>query len=474
MLVTVPLQLIPAIFMVAIFVPMAVSVYFFNPWAMANRLFALLLLFFFAWSVTGAAYLYFTLPPAVWVAAQMAAGVWIGPVFWFFARYLVSDDFKPTPKDWFTLLPAAYITVLSAVRILHPEAARIFAQKVSVEGFTLVRKSDIHYLAYTLSIFGGGFAGLALILRGYFLKTDREVRSRLLNVFLAFVGIAVLLFVFNSVANLLGYPLNPNISIGGLTVTILWTARTLARDKLWNTERLLQLLEDKHSELETEKRKTDDLLLNILPEPVARELKRTGRVEPAFFESVTVVFTDFAGFSKFTPTVTPQELVNELDFYFSAFDDIIGRYSLEKLKTIGDSYMFAAGIPLESENHAVDALKAALDIKAFMDDCAVKLASTGNEPWSLRIGVHSGPIVAGVIGRKKMIYDTWGDTVNLASRMESLCEPGKINVSRATRDLAGGAFDFEPRGFIPVKNVGPTEMFFAFEKQTSRASDVLD
>jgi|JI10StandDraft_1071094.scaffolds.fasta_scaffold07925_7 PAS domain S-box-containing protein len=213
-------------------------------------------------------------------------------------------------------------------------------------------------------------------------------------------------------------------------------------------------------EMEQEKRKSDQLLLNILPGEIAKELREKGAISPVQYQSVSVMFTDFKGFTKIAETMTPTELIDELDICFSYFDSLMDRFNLEKLKTIGDSYMCAGGIPIENKTHPVDTILAALEIQAVMFE-AKKLRQSLNLPfWELRLGIHTGPLIAGVIGEKKFAYDVWGDTVNIASRMESSGTPEMVNISKATYDLVKDFFHCEYRGEIQAKNKGFVEMYY--------------
>ncbi len=197
------------------------------------------------------------------------------------------------------------------------------------------------------------------------------------------------------------------------------------------------------------------LLHNILPVPVADELKKRHHVAPVSIESATVLFTDFVGFTRVAAELSPAELVRELDDRFSEFDRIIDAHGLEKIKTIGDAYMCAGGIPSPSPTHAVDVALAALEMRLSMQPRG------GVGPrFEVRIGFHTGPLVAGVIGRKKFSYDIWGDTVNTASRMESSGVPGRINTSAACVALLGELFEFTARGDVEAKGKGPMPMFF--------------
>ncbi len=211
--------------------------------------------------------------------------------------------------------------------------------------------------------------------------------------------------------------------------------------------------------IENERDRSDSLLLNILPEETAAELKINGKVKAKKFESVTVLFTDFKGFTHYSENLDPEKLVETVGVYFSKFDDIMEKYGLEKIKTIGDSYMCAGGLPFPTEDHAFKMVQAAFEIQDFVATSKAD-KDLGQTHLDIRIGINTGPIVAGVVGSKKFSYDIWGDTVNVASRMESMSEPGKINVSNSTYELIKTAFDCEYRGEIEAKNRGKVKMYF--------------
>ncbi|WP_231632467.1 adenylate/guanylate cyclase domain-containing protein [Mangrovimonas sp. TPBH4] len=210
--------------------------------------------------------------------------------------------------------------------------------------------------------------------------------------------------------------------------------------------------------IEKEKQRSDQLLLNILPEETAKELKEHGKVTSHRFDSVSVLFTDFVGFTKYSENLTPEALVEAVDFYFSKFDEIIERYGLEKIKTIGDAYMCVGGLPFEIEDHAKKIVKAAIEIVTFVEEISKNQHTEKN--FIIRVGIHTGSVVAGVVGRKKFAYDVWGDTVNIASRMESNSEEGRINISAITHQLIQDEFECEYRGEIDVKNKGMMKMYF--------------
>jgi adenylate cyclase len=212
--------------------------------------------------------------------------------------------------------------------------------------------------------------------------------------------------------------------------------------------------------LDKQKAEIENLLSNMLPAEVAKELQSNGQATPRYYESVSVLFSDFRNFTQMADALSPQDIVLELNEYFMAFDDIIEKYGLEKIKTIGDAYMCAGGIPVIDESHPVKIVKASLEIQKYIQSRNELKKETGNLPWDLRIGIHTGPVVAGVVGRKKYAYDIWGSTVNTASRMESNGETGRVNISADTYELVKDHYVCTYRGKILAKNVGEVDMYF--------------
>jgi class 3 adenylate cyclase len=232
-------------------------------------------------------------------------------------------------------------------------------------------------------------------------------------------------------------------------------------------ESLGKKVEERTIELALEKKKSDDLLVNILPFEIAEELKQNGRTKPKQFESVTVLFTDFEGFTLTSSTMSPDVLVSTIDTCFSAFDGILSKYKVEKIKTIGDAYMCVGGLPIPNSTHATDTLHAAIEIRNWIDEFNKTQRKENKPEFNIRIGLHTGPVVAGVVGSKKFAYDIWGDTVNTASRMESTGKVAKINISGDTYKLVSDKFQCEYRGKIAAKNKGEIDMYFAEYKNTS-------
>ncbi len=204
-----------------------------------------------------------------------------------------------------------------------------------------------------------------------------------------------------------------------------------------------------------EKKRSDELLLNILPEEVAEELKKTGSAKAKYYNHVSVLFTDFVGFTIISEKLSPSELVEEIHSCFTAFDAIIERNGLEKIKTIGDAYLAVCGMPNEDENHAQRTVQAGIEIMEFINKRIVE-----GGKFKIRIGINSGPVIAGIVGVKKFAYDIWGDAVNTAARMEQTSVHGKINISGATYELVKNDFECTYRGKIDAKNKGEIDMYF--------------
>ncbi|MCC6413898.1 MAG: tetratricopeptide repeat protein [Saprospiraceae bacterium] len=246
--------------------------------------------------------------------------------------------------------------------------------------------------------------------------------------------------------------------LGGALALFLLVALLFNRNRL--RARANQALAAKNVVIEHEKERADNLLKNILPESVAEELKTNNSVQPVRYESVSVLFTDFKGFTQIAERLSPEDLVAELDACFRLFDSICAKYGLEKIKTIGDAYMCAGGLPEPNVTHAVDAVGAALEMQSKLAELMNKKTREGKPRFDMRVGIHTGPVVAGVVGSHKFAYDIWGDAVNTAARLEQSGEPGRVNISEATYLLVKDRFECQFRGNLSAKNKGEIAMYF--------------
>jgi adenylate cyclase len=278
-------------------------------------------------------------------------------------------------------------------------------------------------------------------------------RSMWLPIFLFVSCVSAFLWYYYDVQYWLAdKPNDPTVRETFLTVNVV-TAFTILAIMSYVYSEAARTAEAK---LELEQQKSERLLLNILPASIAERLKESSSVIADHFESTTVMFSDIVGFTAMSEKISPAELVGRLNRIFSAFDDLAHRHGLEKIKTIGDAYMVAGGFPERRDGHANDVSAMALDmlaaIEAFNRDVA--------EPVSIRIGIHTGPAVAGVIGIKKFFYDVWGDTVNTASRMESSGAPGRVHISEETAELVSDQFCVKERGLVEVKGKGSLRTYW--------------
>jgi len=231
----------------------------------------------------------------------------------------------------------------------------------------------------------------------------------------------------------------------------------------------LNFVKKSKATLQIEKDRSEHLLLNILPEEIAEELKEKGFVDAQDFETASILFTDFKSFTETASQLTPQELVEEINVCFKAFDNIMGNYNIEKIKTIGDAYMAAGGLPKPDANAVKNTILAAIDMQTFVMKRKRENDALNKPAFEMRVGIHVGPIVAGIVGVKKFQYDIWGDTVNTASRMESNSEVGKVNISQDTYLLVKDEQDltFEYRGKITAKGKGELKMYFVSTKNNN-------
>jgi class 3 adenylate cyclase len=240
----------------------------------------------------------------------------------------------------------------------------------------------------------------------------------------------------------------------------------LAAVGLWSR---LRYVRRSRAAIQQEKDVSEALLLNILPHEVAEELKAKGSAEARLIDHATVLFTDFKGFTAYSEKLSPQQLVHDLNECFTAFDNIILKNGMEKIKTIGDAYMAAGGLPVANETHAIDVVRAAFEIRDFIAEGKARKIAAGLPYFEIRIGIHTGPVVAGIVGLRKFSYDIWGDTVNIASRMESSGEVGQVNISESTYALVKDApgLSFTPRGQMEAKGKGMLGMYFVHRTTTA-------
>jgi len=222
-----------------------------------------------------------------------------------------------------------------------------------------------------------------------------------------------------------------------------------------------QVLLDKNRQIEEARAKSQELLLNILPASVAEELIRDGKVQPRNYQSATVMMIDFVGFSKISKGMSSEELVKNLDYCFRNFDRIIKSFGVEKIKTIGDGYLCVGGLPEVTKDHPEKVIQAAFGILAFLETYKKEQLEKKQPFFEGRIGIHTGSLTAGVVGETKFAYDIWGDTVNIAARLEAGGEVAKVNISKATKALIEGQFETIYRGELPIKNMGNIDMYFA-------------
>lgn len=244
-------------------------------------------------------------------------------------------------------------------------------------------------------------------------------------------------------------------------VLVLW-AIIQARTFQFAKERyeLERIINERTEEMVKEMDKSDNLLANVLPKDTADELKSKGKVSKRKYKMATVLFSDIQGFTKIAEEMNPEKLIDELDTFFFHFDSVVEKYNIEKIKTIGDAYMCAGGIPDKNRTNPVEVVLAAIEMQEYMKKLKKTAEIRNQNFWDIRIGIHTGPVIAGVVGQKKLSYDIWGDTVNTASRMESSGEPGKVNISGTTYEMVKKFFICEYRGKMPVKYKGEIDMYF--------------
>jgi adenylate cyclase len=242
----------------------------------------------------------------------------------------------------------------------------------------------------------------------------------------------------------------------GLALLFIFTRRYYVRAII----QLQKQINEKSEELRSEKSKSASLLATMLPKNAADEIAAKGKAAKIKYNFVTVLFSDIQGFTKIAEETNPETLIDELDKFFFYFDSVVEKYRIEKIKTIGDAYMCAGGIPEKNRTNPVEVILAALEMRTYMKRLKEASQVEGMKFWDIRIGIHTGTVVAGVVGQKKLSYDIWGDTVNTASRMESSGDAGRINISGTTYEFVKDFFTCEYRGKMPVKYKGDLDMYF--------------
>jgi guanylate cyclase len=319
----------------------------------------------------------------------------------------------------------------------------------------------IHAIAVTLiHVFLGGFAQAGMVIIWLLLLPIGHVVMYKPRYGLAWFPVIAVIFLF--AAFLQPYYVRTTNNIPLVVITALYVANTLGVAifmllsvyyYVWQNEILSKLLQ-------SEQEKTEALLLNILPKEIATILKNENRVIADQFDGVSILFADIVGFTPMSAKMSPTELVELLNEVFSCFDTLVEKYGVEKIKTIGDCYMVAAGVPRPCSDHAHILTRFALDISDYISQHEFR-----GKRLAFRIGLNSGPVVAGVIGRKKFIYDLWGDAVNIASRMESHGKGGFIQISEATYELIKDDFICEPCGAVCVKGKGEMNVWYVLENK---------
>jgi len=392
---------------------------------------------------------------------------------------------------WLVTIFLAYPAMLLGTRFAAPEAfARVAAwvlfvlTPMAVAGLlTTHREWQVRWNG-PISAFSNAFIGGSLVFILLFAVHRPEIATMamIVSAFVAFgilrmhPGVALLsvlpyfllteitLVMRSPATDFVPYSCAVAVTLGGGLI-VAWTLDRTLRDSY----RKQRIIETQQKTIERERDRADDLLYNVLPAPIAERLKRDPTRIAEHFDEVTVLFGDIAGFTPMSAEMSPQELVAALDEVFTAFDDIAQRHGLEKIKTIGDAYMAVGGVPTPRGDHAQAIARMALEMR----DVVAQRSFFGTGRLRMRIGIHTGPAVAGVIGRKKFVYDLWGDTVNTASRMESHGAPGEIQVTDATRAALGEGWLLEERGVSEIKGKGPMRTWWLKGVSSSGTSRAL-
>jgi class 3 adenylate cyclase len=352
-------------------------------------------------------------------------------------------------------LGVAVVTLLAlwahSRRLISPEVL-IFIPFLAISlqnayTFSLIKIEDFtgHSLNY-LALFIGG--GMFILWRWYYSLAIIVISTIATSYF----------FQMNHHLNLQEALVNGGLLLMAVALFMFVLIETRYRLTISMIKSKIALIEA-NDEIESQKAKSDQLLRNILPDEVANELKINGKATARNYKKASVLFTDFQGFTARSATMSPEGVIDELNKCFSEFDRIIERYNLEKIKTIGDAYMCAGGLPIENDTNPVDAVRVGLAIQTYMNQYKNECIAKGEPYFECRLGIHTGEVVAGVVGTKKFAYDIWGDTVNTASRAESTGLVGKVNITESTYEFVKDIFRCEYRGEIEMKGKGKMKMY---------------
>gem|GEM_PF-3088768 len=379
-------------------------------------------------------------------------------------------DYIRFPEQYRILISIRCIVVPPVCLILLLTYTNNAIKMANVLGFALFQCLALGITVMT--IFTGGesspyYAGLCMVMLAQLIALSWGFSKTLLNVVMIWLAYIALVFIFDRNYSEYQWPIfisNNFFLLGTMLIVSIWSILGFNLHKK-------SFLHSKM--LEQEKEKSDQLLHNVLPEPVIAELKANHEYSPQVYESATVLFTDFVGFTKIAEKMKPEDVVMELDRAFEFFDLICDKYHLEKIKTIGDSFMCVAGVPVANGVHAIQAALMAIEVRSFNRMLNQIRSAVGEEIWNIRIGIHTGPLAAGVIGRTKFGYDIWGDTVNIASVIESSGEIGEINISKATYNAIKPYFIIQYRGVVRTKKRGELDMYFVDCIKPEYADDEL-
>jgi len=398
-------------------------------------------------------------------------------------NYFIPDDHKLDEQKWrssrinvsiFLITVILYLLYLPSTWSLQSPALAIasFVTVILVTVVLFLFKngwnnelcSHLHLLGAAIGIFAGVFyqGGLFMITGIILLPTIGMMLGgkRVAIIWLIVVLIFLSLIYYLTISNFT-FPTQYEVSqqpyviysgVFGIIIALFFALMVFENEK----QRALSVALESNHDLNVEKQKSDDLLLNILPSDVAQELKNTGDTKARHYDNVTILFTDFLNFTGISEELSPSKLVNELHKAFTGFDDIMEKHNLEKIKTTGDSYLAVSGMRDNEEGNANKAIDAAMDMVKFLEE--------NDSVFQIRVGLHTGSIVGGVVGKKKYVFDIWGDAVNVSARMEQLSEAGKINISEQTYQLVKDKYSCVHRGKIEAKNKGAVDMYFVEKK----------